>query len=139
MIDTASYVRIVGFAASALGGLFWPLFPGDTATILVMHSPWLPLVAIALGFLVAVTEDADGDLDEDDDGPMTERKFAWAPVWLKMEDLAIGFAATGVGLLLNGLMLAPRNWFGLLPIGFSIGMCIGIWLAYAWQPKPPES
>ena len=129
-------MRIVGYAASALGGFFWPLWPGDSAKLLVLHSPWSLLIAISLGFLAAIAKDAEGDLDEDDDGPMTEQKFAWAPVWLKMEDLAIGIAATGIGLLANGLLLMPHNYVGLLPIGFSIGMCVGIWLAYAWPPKP---
>jgi hypothetical protein len=136
VIGTASYLRIVGFAASALGGLFWPLWPGDRATILAMHSLWSLPIAFWLGFVVALFEDVEGDLDEDDDGPMTQHGYSWLPVWLKIGDLAAGIAATGIGLLANGLLLVPHNYFGLLPIGFGVGMCAGIWLAYAWPPKP---
>ncbi len=103
--------------------------------LLGMHSLWSVVISIALGFLSAIALDVDGELDEDDEGPMTLRKYAWLPASVKMWDVAATIAATGCGLMAKGLFLSPHNYFGLLPIGFSIGLCLGVWLAYKWPPR----
>jgi hypothetical protein len=135
MISTPAYLRIVAFGSSAVGGAGWPLNPGNVATVLGLHSIWSIVIAIALGFLAAIGLDVEGDLDDDEEGPMTLRKFAWLPASVKMWDVAGTIAAIGCGMLAKGLYLSPHNYFGLLPIIFSLGLSLGIWFAYAWPPR----
>ena len=135
MLSTPAYLRIIGFSSSAAGAMFFPLRPGDLEEVFGMHALVSIVIAIALGFLAAVVLDVEGDLDEDDEGPMTLRRFSWLPASVKMWDIAGTITAIGCGLLVKGLFISPHNYLGVVPIGFGMGLALGIWCAYAWPPQ----
>ena len=135
MISTPAYLRLVGFASSAAGGLFFPLRPGDVEFAFGMHVFGSMFIAIALGFLGALYLDGEGELDKDDDGPMSEGIYSWSAASLKMSDVAGSITAAGCGMIVRGLSLSPHNYLGTLAIGFGLGLALGIWCAYAWPPR----
>lgn len=85
---------------------------------------------------MAILMDVKGELDEDDQGPMRYRKYAWLPASIKMWDIGGALVASGCGLTVRGLWVFPHNYTGLTFICLGIGLSLGIWVAYAWPPRP---
>jgi len=126
------FTRILGFGASAFVAFFYHLDPGDGD----MPTIWRVLGFIAIGFCFAIAMDAKGELDEDEEGPMRYRNYAWLPASLKMWDIGGALIATGCGLTIRGLSVSPHNYTGVALICTGIGLSLGIWVAYAWPPRP---